>query len=286
MLLLFKRKGLIMILGITPNFTSQTQSKNNNNVAFSARITEAQNSAVKLSEGVYRELAQQVKGICGKDLFEVGTRSLPDGGIVTTVKHIPAGDTAGLKEATHIVYSAQDPVKSITDWTDVRNNEWLKHQSVLTGLSGNCVTQLFADLNQTISVARRSGKPAEKVVAELSKKGVILKPDLTLDRLSNQHEISGGGPRFKRWLTRTPQPEPMALIPDEQGLERMWTGNNFTLTVGSGERPLTFKVTVPDGNGGIGHVKEVEGITTDAKTLNKAVQDITKSFLRLIGLTE
>lgn len=272
-----------MILGITPNLTSQTQSKNNNNVAFSARITEAQNSAVQLSEGAFREIAKRAQGLCGKDVFEIG-RSLSGTGIVTTVKHLPAADTTGLKEVEHIVYSAQNPVKSIIDWMDVRHEQWLKHQKVLTGLSANCITQLFADLNQTLLTAEISKKPTEKVLVELKKKGIILNPDLSIKELSNEHEISGKAPRFKRWLTRKPQPLPIKLVPETQGLERMWTGDNFTLTLGTGERPLTFKVTVPDEHGQIGSVSEVEGITTDSETLNQAVQNFTTHFIRLIGL--
>lgn len=272
-----------MILGITPNLTSQTQSKNKNNVAFSASIAAAPNSVAKLSKGAVREIAKRAQGLCGKDVFEIGC-SLSGTGIVTTVKHIPAADTTGLKEVEHIVYSAQNPVKSIIDWMDVRHEQWLKHQKVLTGLSENCITQLFADLNQTILEATTSGKPAEKVLASLKKKGIILNPDFTIKELSNEHEISGKGPRFTRWLTGKPQPLPIALVPETQGLKHMWAGDNFTLTVGTGERPLTFKVTVPYGNGRIGHVKEVEGITTDAETLNQAVQNFTTHFIRLIGL--
>ena len=121
-----------MILGITPNLTSQVKLKNNNNVAFSSTLLPCEKhvkAAAGLTEEAFVRVARYAEGVCGADTFELGTKTYPGAVSVATINHTFTGGTQGLRERTTIIFSHQSGEDGIKNYLRRRHDEWLaRHQ--------------------------------------------------------------------------------------------------------------------------------------------------------------
>ena len=119
-----------MISRITPNFTSQSQSKNSNNVAFSADLlgkSEVTRKAAGLTIAGFNSIVSLASGICGRDTFTLATEVMHGSGNVLKITHTPAATTKGLSEVSTLFFPDEVGEKKIVDWMQRRNTEWLNH---------------------------------------------------------------------------------------------------------------------------------------------------------------
>lgn len=121
-----------MISRITPNLTSQSQSKNNSKVAFSAKLLPCEahvKAAAGLTESAFESLVHYAAGVCGSDTFELATKTYHGAGTVATIKHTFAGGAQGLRERTTVIFSHQGGEEGIKNYFRRCHDEWLaRHQ--------------------------------------------------------------------------------------------------------------------------------------------------------------
>lgn len=126
-----------MILGITPNLTSSTQS-NSNKVSFSSnfilemieRQPKAGEKAMQLAgltEDTFGHLVEGAKGICGEDTFVLKRIVTDSWDLVAAVTHTPAKTTKHLSEVTYPCPPDSTGEIAIQNWMQSRHQEWLEY---------------------------------------------------------------------------------------------------------------------------------------------------------------
>lgn len=95
-------------------------------MSFSSKFEKAEGIIGGLSADAFKRVASYAEGICGDDVFRLASDTMPGAGKVTTVTHMPAANTKGLREEARIIYSFQDGEQLTKNFMAERQERWLE----------------------------------------------------------------------------------------------------------------------------------------------------------------